>query len=427
MAETDKQPASESRNEHPQFDPARLVLVFAVIALGGLCLWQMYGPDQGPQPDDVLQQTEEHNRIATQKLAQLEDAMLAKSKVRALQVRVKSVQKTIDRLELLATDWQRRTADLMTSNEGRRFTQDPDLVESIVELLNSEVIASEEIERMRADTNGIDTWAETALESGILDQPMKQETIEKLDEYQKAAADAIVQFEQCIRKFDLLARRAAPTASPIAPTLEETLETIKTNREAALQRKVEETRRQAREEREQLLIRQAKQEEQALTEQQQKEQEELARLEREKQAARARATAAGVSEEIAEIDDATARKKLLDDFQRDLPEIKSLLSPFVSDGKTQPDPRKKKFELSGSTSPVSWQAIQAAGMVDDTPEGHRRLHYVANRDNDRPLGSFPEYIGNEYHWKQIGDRVIRAQQLLQKYGGLMVEKQMLAK
>lgn len=63
--------------------------------------------------------------------------------------------------------------------------------------------------------------------------------------------------------------------------------------------------------------------------------------------------------------------------------------------------------------------------IDD---GQRRLYGItsANRTNDRQLGAFPQYFGGETDWREKAATVQRAQELLIKYGDLMVEKGMLA-
>jgi hypothetical protein len=124
-----------------------------------------------------------------------------------------------------------------------------------------------------------------------------------------------------------------------------------------------------------------------------------------------------------------ARKQLEAEFQRDLREIRSLLTPFISHGYTQPSDGGWYTKQSTKPGPVSLEALRGAGLLQDTHEALQMLHHAGtmNRDNDRPLGGFPPFITSSRDWGRYRPIVARAQELLRKYGDLMVEKKMLAK
>lgn len=121
-----------------------------------------------------------------------------------------------------------------------------------------------------------------------------------------------------------------------------------------------------------------------------------------------------------------ARIRLEADFARDLREINSLLSPFVSqDEHTLYPPNNHLY--SGQKTGVSLSAIAKWGALEPSDEGIDAMAQLG-QSQYRPLGSFPKYVQSE--WKRspaVKTRLGRAQELLQKYGELLVEKGLLEK
>jgi hypothetical protein len=125
------------------------------------------------------------------------------------------------------------------------------------------------------------------------------------------------------------------------------------------------------------------------------------------------------------IEEALRRKELERDFENALPQIRSLLHPFITDGRTQPE--QGLFRQTTSVGPVSLGALRSEGVLEPTIEHQRRLWgMTASGRNDREMGGFPSYIGNNMDWNAKQPTVQKAQELLIKYGDLMVEKEMLA-
>jgi len=56
-----------------------------------------------------------------------------------------------------------------------------------------------------------------------------------------------------------------------------------------------------------------------------------------------------------------------------------------------------------------------------------QLMRVATVTNDREAGGFPQYVGGDFNWQQTNKEYVkRAQELLTKYGDLLVEKGLLS-
>lgn len=115
-----------------------------------------------------------------------------------------------------------------------------------------------------------------------------------------------------------------------------------------------------------------------------------------------------------------AQEQLEAAFNRDLPEIRRYLVAFLSDG----------FELRGSSAgkgPASWNAIVGEQVLQPGRPGMEKLMHVCTYKNDRPRGPISMYIGGDNGWAITDKEAVgRAQELLGKYGELMVKNGLLA-
>ncbi|WP_145210895.1 hypothetical protein [Planctomycetes bacterium TBK1r] len=116
-----------------------------------------------------------------------------------------------------------------------------------------------------------------------------------------------------------------------------------------------------------------------------------------------------------------------DDYERDLEKIRTHLIAFTTPGYVQPE-SADKLVFRSVKQPMSYSALRRIGALDVTNEGRATLLRVggsksATQRNDRPLGSFPRMNSIEQlrDDKNLKARVDEAQQLLRRYGPLMVE------
>ncbi len=112
---------------------------------------------------------------------------------------------------------------------------------------------------------------------------------------------------------------------------------------------------------------------------------------------------------------AIARDKLEREFAKDLPEVRRLLSAFIDDGFQ----RRGRQEGKG---PMSYGAIEGAGALAKTSDGRQALAILVGH-SDRPSGPLPRFQGGQTRSQE--ELCTRAQELLSKYGPLMIEKKML--
>ncbi len=95
---------------------------------------------------------------------------------------------------------------------------------------------------------------------------------------------------------------------------------------------------------------------------------------------------------------------------------------YLSDG------YKLRGEDSASKGPASLGVLRSLSMLQPGRKGLSAVMYYVTFKNDRLLGPLPMFIGGEQGWDSLEkEGASRAQQLLIKYGDLMVEKGMLAK
>ena len=121
---------------------------------------------------------------------------------------------------------------------------------------------------------------------------------------------------------------------------------------------------------------------------------------------------------------AIAKAALEREFQRDLPQIRSLLRPLITEGLTQPG--RNSFEPADQKGPVSLAKLRGTGALGPTAKARGGLYYIVSTNNDRDLGSFPRYIGGAQDVQAQQRTMMRVQELVNKYGELMVEKGLMA-
>ena len=124
---------------------------------------------------------------------------------------------------------------------------------------------------------------------------------------------------------------------------------------------------------------------------------------------------------------AEAKRKLEVEFQRDLPDIRSLLKPFITPGRTQ---HLHKFayrpDSNPNPRPVSLGSLEALGYLHDSTERLTAFWRSTSHENDRPFGSFPKAPYGKTVITHELEAVRRAQGYLKRYSDLMVEKGMLS-
>ncbi len=362
---------------------------------------------------------------ATTQKSQEIAAARRRAELRTIGSIIEAIDYQLSSADTLITNWNDEFQPLLKNDRGRQIATDDTAVRQLTPLFHGDYPSSAELEnwRQELDIAAAPLRKSTNTDTIILTDQDK-EFFYELQTRVEAAVDRLEKRERSLRF--LLSSTAKLEASD--STLEQRMAEVENDaikqfmdaaaekRMQALKKKVEEESKaiQAAEEK-----RIAAEAQKKIAEQQAKEAQllmEQEKLNEKKHVAMAEA----------------ARQKLEAEFQRDQAEIKSLLSPFTSDGDAHPtignDDSPQTWIYRTGYGPVSFGRLQSSGCLEATREGRQRLYFFGGTgDNLRPKRGFPAYSRTGLNSQATVARVDRARELLLKYGDLMVEKGMLAR
>lgn len=337
------------------------------------------------------------------------DAALRELQQLSIAIEVQSVTNAFDALNDTVSSWNKLKEQVLASDDGRRIaSREGDVLQFVA--INEFCESQQRSKSLIAESLSV-LRSEVESRSNRLNWERSLATTKQLKE---SIANATSAYERCATKLmELIERSAKGTAA--ATTLAETIEAREREFAARL------TSASVQQEREAELRFQSQMNE--LRESSDK----LARTAAELEHAIA-ATRSGL------MPAATSNSQNFpisrDSYNRDVAEIRSLLSPFISPGYAQPASRDE-FEYVSFKSPMSLAAIKMAGGLDDTETGLQTLFRVGGlksslQHNDRPLGTFPKMNSvDELEAPDVARRIRRAQRLLTDYGALLVADRLL--
>ena len=219
-------------------------------------------------------------------------------------------------------------------------------------------------------------------------------------------------------------QRETSALEPINLKLADAIEQHGVERERAETDRLAQVRETARAEAEKAADDRIAKAEQELTNERVEQKEQEIAGEKERVAAQGRlkmkqkATAADLAEKATREADGLRWAQLEREMQRDMNEIKGLLRAYTSPGFTyRPDDTK---------GPVSYSLIRSSGGLEPTRKGLGSLFFIATGNSDRDRGGLPAGVGGHIGSETPTAPIERAQELLIKYGELMVRKGMLA-
>lgn len=338
------------------------------------------------------------------------DLAVAKAKLTRVKAEGQQARQQIDKLLQERIVWKTKFESLLTDDRGRRIAADEAHVALTLPVL----------QRVRASDSEIAGWS-TELDELMQPLNIAQQANDgeaAVSESHAAAVSAIAKSARLT--LDELQRDMRLLETIIQQTQSVTVGTT-TLRDAASQAEVAEATKLALAVAEARKVALAAQSE-AL---QKAEQERIAAETRVKEREQANETAklsaredmliAQAREEELKRQTAIAQEKLEREFAKDLPEVRRLLSAFIDDGFQ----RRGRQEGKG---PMSYAAIEGAGALAKTSAGRQALAILVGH-SDRPSGPLPRFQGGQTRSQE--ELCTRAQELLTKYGPLMIEKKML--
>lgn len=329
----------------------------------------------------------------------------------------------LGKLKTLQAEWATLEATLLNGQEGKRIVGSVMHLERVISILQSARPSAEQIveweSRLAPLTEPFTLAAAESIPVAITDE--HKELLSDLGRELKTAAS---EFERQKLLFESVDRETSGM-QPSPMTLAEAIEQHRVEQEAAEVDRLEKVRDDARSEAEKAGAERIVKAEKELADAKIRAAEQKIDAEREQVAEEARvadmqrkATLAGLTEEATRVADELRWVELERQMQRDMDEIRGLLRAFTSPGFAyRPDDTK---------GPVSYSLIKSSGGLESTRNGLGSLFFIATGNTDRERGGLPAGVGGHISSSTPTAPIERAQELLVKYGELMVRKGMLA-
>ena len=339
-------------------------------------------------------------------------------------------KKTLQKLSNDLQQWDVRLSALMSdeSKSGKRIAAGPVLLERFMTIVDEPCVSQDDVTDWTEQLELILTPVARACRDSDGSFKADETLVAKFDELEKVVDEAAIDLER--QRHLLSAIEGQTSKDPITgdvPSLGQAVEAQYEQRALERAQIINERLDRVRKETAEEIADAKEQAQRQIDEETAKAERLIGEVEARRIAEAVQDLAARERERIRKRQEELARKQLEADFQRDLPEIESLLKPFISDGYAQPG-RHGVFERTTEKGPVSLSGLKGASLLENKIELVRQFHRVVagQQLNDRPLGSFPPSFVFPREWAHVQPRVQRAQELLNKCGELMVEKKMLA-
>ena len=341
-----------------------------------------------------------------------------------------NTRRNLHKLQSLQSAWEVQSTAILSGDLGRRIAASPIHLGLAKDVFEQQHPSKETVYDWEQQLNALAKTVETKseVENTMLD--MTVDHTKMLADLDKQIAEAMQVFEK--QQF-LMEAIIAETADmvPSSETFEQIVSAQNRAAEIAVAERVAAARAEAKEAQTERLAAAARELVEAETIR--KEQislaeknriETLAKAEKDRideatrvKEAESRAEIAGLSQDATRIDDAVRLAQLEREFESDLPKIKGHLSAFTTAGYT--------LRTDGTKGPVSLALLKSEGALNGTREGMSQLVTLAHRGSDRPRGPIP-YITLFNVGQAPMEPIETAQELLRKYGDLMVKKGLLA-
>jgi len=345
-----------------------------------------------------------------------------RAKVAVLQADVTGMRSRLQKLKGLHAQWTAQTGTLLTGDLGRKIVASPPHFALLTGILDGEQLTDADLQKWEVQLESLAGPVQASQQSDVA---VTAEHVTLLKELGSTLTTAAAKLDQQSLLLEAILRETA-NVTPTEVTLDRALRERQTQTELQRAKSLAQAREAARLAAEKAQAERLAQLEREVVAAEGKVQEEaleakkaqaaqLGRLEREKIAeetkvkeAEKRAEIAGLRAKTNQVDAEIKAAALEREFERDLPEIKSLLSAFLTGG--------FKYRNDNAKGPASLSHIASQKGLELNANGSYAMAFLAN-SSDRPAGGLKNPASQE--------RIRRAQDLLIKYGDLMVQKKML--
>jgi hypothetical protein len=336
-----------------------------------------------------------------------------------------------DRLKTLKKQqaaWTAKEVSFMKGTPGRRIAASAGHLELVTDLLGQERATAEDLLRWEMELEALSAPIEAAWKNKSVDIAITSEHSQRMTDLGQDLVKAVAEFE----RLNLLIEAVTQETQTIAPapvTLVQIHRERKLHSERAFAERMAKSRAAARQQAEEDQIDRVSKLERELIEAETKRQEEVLaakKLQIEQLAEQEKASIfdetpfkqyayradfSGLNKPANPIQAEVQRARIESEFNRDLPTIRAHLSAFISPG--------CKHRSDGTKGPMSLSFLASSGALVHDTAGMEKLLQFATNHNDRPCGALSA------HSSATDRRVETAQELLRKYGELLVAKGML--
>lgn len=351
-----------------------------------------------------------------------------------LATQVKMARAQLEKLQTLGAAWQAREATWRTGDAGRRLAASPAHLELVESLLREERPSAEQSETWSRQLAVLAPLVEAAAEnSGLV---ITADHGRALTDLGQAVAAALAKCEQQERLVEACLRETAGQPAQ-GPTLESVLNERRQQAERMQEERLRAAQQAARDEADRQEVERMAQVERELGDERLKARETARRQDAERARARDqeeeerkaeearlvqaanRARNLGLKAEADRAVEALRVAQLAREFDRVAAEAKTLLKAFITPG--------FRHRVDGTKGPIALSFIKSQGALDPTQNGLEQLLRLASYNNDRELGGLPHFVTGALTVGQEARRkpVERAQELLNKYGEVLVQRGLL--
>ena len=320
-------------------------------------------------------------------------------------------------------EWQDLVTPLSSNDAGRRIATRPELVQQYAALSGVKMATFDDLDRWQRQFDTLFSRIKLAHEDQSIRVVVTPDDIAAFESLAAEVNSAHDQLRQQMRALQLILAKA-DGLDPGQQKLADAIAAVQQERDEQFRQKLTETT--------QAEIRKVDEEFAAKIADEQREQRRLLKeqelaaeqLETQERAAEL----AAIEKRNEELRARLALEKLKAEYQADLSEIESLLAPFLDSAITQPT-KSNPIAKGGPMKPTSLNALKGSGALDDSSDGLNLLYQAGGHPaNMRKKGGFPSFVSLQTLGQgSERDKVRRAQQLLVKYGELMVEDGLLSK
>jgi hypothetical protein len=345
---------------------------------------------------------------------QEQDLTNSRRTVRAVQLAnlrqdVKTARQRIDQLKADLAAWQAEYAPLLTSEAGRRIAASPRHLELAEAQFRKKRPTGDQLalwesnfEKLSSVVAEMEANPDASTSTGVT--PEHTTLLKQLTQDVSQAATSLADQRRVLDHALKATTSTAAGADPLEKVMQQRLDDAKLADEQRALAAEKQAKAKAAEEHAARMAKLAS--DQAAAEHRVRELQEQAKVD-------------GLQEETKRREEAIRQARLDREFQRVRFTLDTQLCAFTRPGFAH--------RQDGTKGPVSLSLIRSKGALQPTRPGMEKLMALASVGNDRPRGPIPQFIGGDNGWRLTRTEPIElAQQLLTKYGDLMVQKGMLA-